>query len=710
MIGWGLVAKWALAHCFAELASGKIDRATIVRRFNPTRNASSASTPLQVGNGNFAFGVDVTGMQSILPFNTLSTWAWHNSSLPSTPGQTSPDDFTGMDWWTHGRLVNYDIPNPAEEEISEWLIRNPQRINLGRIGLQLNGQYVKESDLTGASQVLDLYTGSIRSSFTYNDTEITIQTVADPSTSTVAFLVESDLIATGTLSFFFNYPYSSGQNKFEAPFVGIWNATAKHTTSLQKLSSGARIQHKLDGTTYYTTTAWSGDSNFIRVSTSSHKYVLQPGGASTFSFVATFSPSPSNSTSSFSDIEQASSLWWASYWAQGAFVDMTSSADPRAIELQRRVILSQYLLAVNSAGNFTPQESGLTNNGWYGKFHLEMALWHSIHWPLWGRQSLLDRSVGQYQKFLATSVERARAQGYQGARWGKMTDPTGRSAPGEINALLIWQQPHPMYIAEVEYRANAAASDFATTLAKWDNVIFETAEFMASYAWWNESSAVYDLGPPLHVMPENTNPNITRNPTFELAYWRFGLDIATQWQKRQNKTVPAAWTKVLNQLAPLPVQGDGSTYYVTFEGIQDMWNNPMYTSDHPGLIGVYGILPPTPGMDLPTLNRTLGMVYGYWNFTESYGWDFPLIAMTAARMANGEGAAYYLLHDNFSFDDAGYPIGGPRVPTPYFPAAGGLLWVVAGMCGGFVGESNGTFVNRWPIGWTVECEGFGQTL
>lgn len=53
---------------------------------------------------------------------------------PTTPGQTSPEDFTGLDWWTHGQLVNYDQPNPAEGEISQWLIANPQRVNPGRVG------------------------------------------------------------------------------------------------------------------------------------------------------------------------------------------------------------------------------------------------------------------------------------------------------------------------------------------------------------------------------------------------------------------------------------------------------------------------------------------------------------------------------------------------------------------------------------------------
>lgn len=72
-------------------AKSCIHRRKVVQTFNPHRNASSDSTPLQVGNGNFAFGVDVTGLQTFNPFATLSTWGWHNFSLPTTVNQTSVD-------------------------------------------------------------------------------------------------------------------------------------------------------------------------------------------------------------------------------------------------------------------------------------------------------------------------------------------------------------------------------------------------------------------------------------------------------------------------------------------------------------------------------------------------------------------------------------------------------------------------------------------
>jgi hypothetical protein len=65
------------AATFLTVVNGKINRKQVVSRFNPVRHASSNSTPVQVGNGNFAFGTDVTGLQTFLPYGILSSWGFH---------------------------------------------------------------------------------------------------------------------------------------------------------------------------------------------------------------------------------------------------------------------------------------------------------------------------------------------------------------------------------------------------------------------------------------------------------------------------------------------------------------------------------------------------------------------------------------------------------------------------------------------------------
>ncbi|KAF2648613.1 hypothetical protein K491DRAFT_698789 [Lophiostoma macrostomum CBS 122681] len=691
---------WSTVALFFTLVQGNIDRESLVRQFNLNLNHSDSYSPVQVGNGNFAFGADITGLQTFLPHNTLSSWGWHNSSLPTTPNQTSISDYTGVDWLTHDRLVNYEQPNPAEKDISQWLIANPHRINLGRIGLWFGGHNVTEDALSHKEQIVDLWEGLISSSFTLNGTKVEVQTVASPDTDTVAVEITSELLKSNQLGVFFDFPYASGQNKFDAPFVGVWNATENHTTTLDTNPDGASILHTLDATSYVTEITWDGTASIERHDNATHRYILSAGKRhGTLSFTATFSLTGTQGVGTFEEVEDDAADWWSDYWESGAFVSLPTASNSFAKELQRRIILSQYLLAVNGAGKDPPQESGLVNNGWYGKFHMEMVFWHLSHWAFWNKWDMLGRSIDVYSRFLPTSISRAAHQGYSGARIGKMSDPTGRSAPGEINSLLIWQQPHPMYFAELEYRAFPTSS----TLQKWDAVLTAVADFMASYAFYNTSTHVYDLGPPLYPVSENTNPNITINPTFELAYWRFGLNIAAQWKQRQHKPIPPLWRTVHDNLAPFPIQND---VYVLYAGVSDPWTTSALAEDHPGLLGIYGWLPPDPRLNLSTFTATLDKVYTSWNFTYSYGWDFPLLAMTAARVGDAERAVSWLLGPDFAFDGLGMPVGGARVATPYFPASAGLLTAVGMMTGGWDGSEGMV----WPEGWVVEGEGFARGM
>jgi hypothetical protein len=692
-------AFWRTLLVLGTSVEGTIDRKSIVQRYNLKLDASHPYSPVQVGNGNFALGVDVTGLQTFLPHNTLSTWGWHNSSLPSTPGQTSPSDYTGVDWWTHGRLVNYAQPNPTQKDISQWMIANPHRINLGRVGLWfggISGGNVSEEMLGEKQQVLDLWEGVITSTFSLDGANVLVTTIASPEMDTVAVNISSTLVRTSGLGVFFDFPYATDKNKFDAPFVGLFNATSNHTTAITYRNRGAVITHTLDSTTYVADIAWEGYARISRLHDTEHKYILAASqNSESLSFTITYAPRPMNQPETYGTIKRQAASWWSDYWLSGAFVSLPIASNSSANELQRRTILSQYLLAVNGAGKDPAQESGLVSNGWYGKVHAEMFFWHLAHWMFWNKWNLYDRSIGVYKRFLPSSFDRAKKQGYQGARLGKMSDPSGRSAPGEINSLLIWQQPHPMYFAEMEYRAFPSAE----TLEKWDDILTGVADFMASYAWYNETTKVYDLGPPMYPVSENTNPNQTINPTFELAYWRFGLDIAGKWQSRQNKSVPDSWKHVHDNLAPFPTE-DGA--YVTYEGIPNMWSTPEYTEDHPALLGIYGWLPPDSRFNLTIFNNTVAKVHETWNFPFSYGWDFPLLAITEARRSDAQRAVSQLLDVNNAFDEVGMPVGGTRVPTPYFPSAAGLLLAVAMMCGGWDGFEGPV----WPENWEVECEGF----
>ena len=761
------------------------DRRAIVRRHNVTRTKSNPASPLQVGNGNLAFGADVTGLQTFVAFNTLSQWGWYEAPLPAA--QTL-DDMRDPTWDAHGRPVPYDSGDPTHPQVTAWAFANPGRINLGRIGLALvraDGAVAAEADLTDARQELDLWTGTLQSRFTFDGVGVTVRTACHPDRDAVAAIVESPLIAAGRLTVFLDFPAPDGR-QFAAS-VGDFDRPAAHTTTAVRDPSGridvahdlgngqrvhaavtmdssatlavpgasvgrpapltivrarygaeggwldvapelaaavrngrltasasndafghdpARGRHKhleltyaVDGREHH---AVYGENEPVAIGAAdpAHRFAVRPGpGATTLAVVVEFSPkpppdSPPDAAATFAACERH----WPAFWSSGGAIDLSASTDPRWPELERRIVLSQYLLAVNEAGDRPPQESGLVNTGWFGKFHMEMYWWHAAHYALWDRWPLLDRSLGVYDRFLPSARDRAERQGYRGARWTKMTGPDGRNSPFITNALLVWQQPHPMFFAELDYRAHPTPA----TLAEWRDVLFATADFMASYASWDGQRFV--LGPPMAVVSENTRDEVTTNPTFELGYWRFGLRIAQAWRERLGLTREASWDHVLANLSPLPVE-DG--VYVTYEGIPDMWTKHAY--EHPGLTGVFGWLPGD-GVDRATMAATFDRVMATWNFQHVWGWDWPMLAMCAARLGQPAKAVDLLLtpSPNFRFDDAGLATGGP---FPYFPSNGGLLYAVAMMAAGWDGGPDGHALGFPADGtWVVRHEGLRQAI
>lgn len=56
--------------------------------------------------------------------------------------------------------------------------------------------------------------------------------------------------------------------------------------------------------------------------------------------------------------------------------------------------------------------------------------------------------------------------------------------------------------------------------------------------------------------------------------------------------------------------------------------------DHPSLLAGYGLVPTTPMIDPARMDNTLREVIDNWDWPSAWGWAFPVIAMTAARLGN----------------------------------------------------------------------------
>lgn len=80
--------------------------------------------------------------------------------------------------------------------------------------------------------------------------------------------------------------------------------------------------------------------------------------------------------------------------------------------------------------------------------------------------------------------------------------------------MIVWNQPHPIYLAELVYRASPTAE----TLARYRDLVLETAACLASMLHFDKARGQYVLGPPLWIAQEIHEPATSQNPSFELAY------------------------------------------------------------------------------------------------------------------------------------------------------------------------------------------------
>jgi hypothetical protein len=103
---------------------------------------------------------------------------------------------------------------------------------------------------------------------------------------------------------------------------------------------------------------------------------------------------------------------------------------------------------------------------------------------------LLDKTLDWYFKAADKGRDIAKRQGFDGIRWQKMTDNNGDETPSSIGAFLIWQQPHLIWFAESIYRD---VKDIAT-LNKYKDLVFGTADFMASFPFYEKEKDRYILG------------------------------------------------------------------------------------------------------------------------------------------------------------------------------------------------------------------------
>lgn len=535
-------------------------------KYNLKFNHIDSKNPVTIGNGDFAITLDQTGTQSLyetykdIPLSTMSNKNWFYKDKKNI----KPSYVDGKAYM----LFNLDN-DPNYQTNRQY----PFKYSFMQILLYDNDKLIDINNIKDVKQELDLYKGIVTSSFNYKEKINKTISFIYQDHDEFNFKLQSDNL---NLALKFNYP-SYTKNGYRLDILP--NVLVKEDRMTLLYDDKNSLSFKLK---------------------SSSKYQIVEN-------TLIFDDNNVSFSLALDEIKEGKLL--DEFWKcdNGIIIDNE--------ELVKKMVLSKYLLHVNSTGIYPPQESGLTYNCWNSKFHLEMHLIHSL-WNIYNNHvGDLVKSFDYYLSIMPSSLKRASLNGYKGLRFPKMTGPDGEDSPSNIGPLLIWQAPHILFmLQEIYYLYNKE-----NIIKKYEPLISGTIDFMISFLTLKDSK--YQMLDPLLEACESIPLDRCQNPSFELEYWRYTLErqpkIDTVLYGHQRYDYLDITSKIIT-----PKEDDG--IYLKTYGVIDKYD--LY-KDHP-TEGFLMSFFKSKIVDKEKMVKTIDYILKNMDLSSYWGWDFPFLGLS----------------------------------------------------------------------------------
>lgn len=535
-------------------------------KYNLKFNHIDSKNPVTIGNGDFAITLDQTGTQSLyeiykdIPLSTMSNKNWFYKDKKDI----KPSYVDGKAY------MLFNLDNDPNYQINR---QYPFKYSFMQILLYDNDKLIDINNIKDVKQELDLYKGIVTSSFNYKEKINKTTSFIYQDHDEFNFKLQSDNL---NLALKFNYP-SYTKNGYRLDILP--NVLVKEDRITLLYDDKNSLSFKL-----------KSSSNYQIVE---NTLIFDDNNVS-FSLA-------------LDEIKEGKLL--DEFWKcdNGIIIDNE--------ELVKKMVLSKYLLHVNSTGIYPPQESGLTYNCWNSKFHLEMHLIHSL-WNIYNNHvGDLVKSFDYYLSIMPSSLKRASLNGYKGLRFPKMTGPDGEDSPSNIGPLLIWQAPHILFmLQEIYYLYNKE-----NIIKKYEPLISGTIDFMISFLTLKDSK--YQMLDPLLEACESIPLDRCQNPSFELEYWRYTLErqpkIDTVLYEHQRYDYLDITSKIIT-----PKEDDG--IYLKTYGVIDKYD--LY-KDHP-TEGFLMSFFKSKIVDKEKMVKTIDYILKNMDLSSYWGWDFPFLGLS----------------------------------------------------------------------------------
>ena len=195
----------------------RIDRLALVSRNDVVVEQPDTLASLSVGNGEFAFTTDITGLQTFykeyengVTLGNQSNWGWH--TFPNTENYQVMESAKYSDY--RGRKVPYLAQFSGDgrnAKAADYFRENPQRLQLGVIRLLLkkaDGSEVKLTDIQRPKHHLKLWEGRISSEFSVEGQPVKVEVFCHQQKDLISAKISSPLIEKGQLKVEWIFPYA----------------------------------------------------------------------------------------------------------------------------------------------------------------------------------------------------------------------------------------------------------------------------------------------------------------------------------------------------------------------------------------------------------------------------------------------------------------------------------------------------------------------
>ncbi len=285
----------------------------------------------------------------------------------------------------------------------------------------------------------------------FDGAPVEVETSVHPDRDILIVRLKSQLLADGRLGVDLKFP---GVSHNLNPDPADWAHPGVAFDAGDRAQCRPASRSRASSTTRATRCASRPIASSTIATPATHAYRLTSPGSTQITLLVEFAAAtPPAPMPAAEDARAAVANWWENFWMHGGVVDFTGSKHPKA----QRARAPHRDVAVPHGGElrraaFRRRKRACSPTAGTASSISRCTPGTRRTSPCGAGPSCSSAACRGISRISTRRRRAPRRMGVKGAWWPKMVGPEGRESPSTVNPFIMWQQPHPIYLAETLYK------------------------------------------------------------------------------------------------------------------------------------------------------------------------------------------------------------------------------------------------------------------